>query len=74
PNETETIVVVTGNVRAWRHFIEMRASAHSEVEIRALAVRVFLCLRVLEPILFGDYKIEALPDGTFSVATATPKV
>lgn len=74
PNETETILVATGNARAWRHFIEMRASAHSEVEIRALAVRVFLCLRVLEPILFGDYKIEALPDGTFSVATATPKV
>jgi thymidylate synthase (FAD) len=74
PNETETIMVVTGNVRAWRHFIEMRASHHSELEIRALAVRIFLCLRLAEPLLFGDYQLEELPDGTFSVSTAMSKV
>ncbi len=74
PNETETIIVVTGNVRAWRHLIEMRASDHSEVEIRALAVRVFLCLRVIEPILFGDYALVELPDSTFCVTTENRKV
>ena len=74
PNETETLLVATANARAWRHFIEMRASAHSELEIRALAVRVFLCLRMIEPILFGDYELKVLPDGTQSVSTATPKV
>ena len=74
PNETETLLVATGNVRAWRHFIEMRASDHSEVEIRALAVRIFLCLRLIEPILFGDYAITKLTDETHSVATAHPKV
>jgi thymidylate synthase (FAD) len=74
PNETETVIVVTGNVRAWRHIIEMRASDHSELEIRALAVRVFLCLRQIEPILFGDYQLKELPDGTFSVTTPNRKV
>lgn len=74
PNETETIIVVTGNIRAWRHFLEMRASNHSEVEIRAIAVRIFLCLRLAEPLLFGDYELEELPDGTFSVSTAMSKV
>ena len=74
PNETETTMVVTGNVRAWRHFIEMRASNYSEVEIRALAVRIFLCLRLAEPLLFGDYKIEELADGTCSVSTPMAKV
>jgi len=74
PNETETIVVVTGNVRAWRHFIEMRASSHSEVEIRGLAVRVWLCLRGLEPLLFGDYQLEHLPDATFTLTTSYRKV
>lgn len=74
PNETETLMVATANVRAWRHFIEMRASDHSEVEIRALALRVFLCLRMIEPVLFGDYQLKTLPDGTHSVATATAKV
>jgi thymidylate synthase (FAD) len=74
PNETETLMVVTGNVRSWRHVIEMRASDHSELEIRSLAVRVFLCLHQVEPILFGDYQLEELPDGTYAVSTPNRKV
>jgi len=34
PNATETRIVVTGNYRAWRHFVAMRASEHADVEIR----------------------------------------
>ena len=40
PNATETRIVVTGNYRAWRHFIAMRATEHADVEIRELAVAV----------------------------------
>jgi thymidylate synthase (FAD) len=69
PNETEAPMVFTGNVRALRHIIEMRADAHAESEIRDLAVRIFLCLHAADPILFGDYEIGRLPDGTFTVAT-----
>src|SRR6266700_4464860 len=58
PNETEAPIVVTGNGRSWRHFIEMRASAHAEIEIRELAGRAFLCLRKTDPVLFGDYTLE----------------
>lgn len=74
PNETEAPVVVTGNVRALRHVIEMRASAHAEVEIRALAVRMFLCLYQADPILFGDYRLISLSDGTMAVETVYRKV
>ncbi len=74
PNETEAPIVVTGNTRSWRHFIEMRADAHAEVEIRALAVRVFLCLRLTDPILFSDYSVEQLPDDTYTVKTEYRKV
>jgi len=74
PNETEAPIVVTGNARAWRHFIEMRADAHAEIEIRELAVRVFLCLRQTDPILFDDYTVEQLPDSTHTVKTAFRKV
>src|SRR5579864_7054023 len=74
PNETEAPMVVTGNARAWRHFIEMRASAHAEVEIRELAVRIFLCLRKVDPVLFSDYTIQHLPDGTYAVSTEYNKV
>ena len=69
PNETEAPMVFTGNVRALRHIVEMRADAHAESEIRNLAVRIFLCLRIADPILFGDYQIGELPDGTFTVTT-----
>src|SRR5215218_7745782 len=73
PNETEAPMVFTGNVRALRHIIEMRADAHAESEIRNLAVRIFLCLVTAEPILFGDYSITELPDGTFTVTTTNRK-
>jgi thymidylate synthase (FAD) len=69
PNETEAPMVFTGNVRALRHIVEMRADAHAESEIRNLAVRIFLCLVTADPILFGDYEIGMLPDGTFTVTT-----
>ncbi len=69
PNETEAPMVFTGNVRALRHIIEMRADAHAESEIRALALRLFLCLHASDPILFGDYELSTLPDGTYTVAT-----
>ncbi|MDQ3377779.1 MAG: FAD-dependent thymidylate synthase [Actinomycetota bacterium] len=69
PNETEAPMVFTGNVRALRHIIEMRADAHAESEIRTLALRLFLCLYAADPILFGDYELGELPDGTYSVRT-----
>lgn len=73
PNETEAPMVFTGNVRALRHIIEMRADAHAESEIRNLALRLFLCLRTVDPILFGDYELGELPDGTYTVTTRNRK-
>jgi thymidylate synthase (FAD) len=73
PNETETAIVVTGNARAWRHVVEMRASAHAEIEIRELALRIFLCLQRTDPVLFSDYHIETLSDGTYIVQTEYQK-
>jgi thymidylate synthase (FAD) len=64
PNATETRIVMTGNYRAWRHFIAMRASEHADVEMRAVAVG---CLRELEriaPNVFADFEVTQLPDGT----------
>ena len=64
PNATETRIVVTGNYRAWRHFVAMRATEHADVEIRALAVE---CLRQLQrevPNVFGDFELGRLDDGT----------
>ena len=74
PNESETILVMSANVRAWRHMIEMRTDQHAESEIRDLFFRVFLCLRHVEPILFEDYAVESYSDGTHGARTDWRKV
>ncbi|MCM3924642.1 FAD-dependent thymidylate synthase [Frankia sp. AiPs1] len=63
-NATETRIVVTGNYRAWRHFIAMRASEHADVEIRGLAVTILRELQAVAPNVFADFRISALDDGT----------
>lgn len=74
PNETETWMIVTGNVRAWRHFLESRANPGAEVEIRATAMRVFKCLQEANQELFSDYEIVNLEDGTQALQTPWRKV
>ncbi len=74
PNETETVMVLTGNVRSWRHMIEMRANGGAEVEIRGTFYRLFHCLKLVAPLLFNDYEIVQQPDGTCVVATPYRKV
>jgi thymidylate synthase (FAD) len=64
PNATETRIVVTGNYRAWRHFIAMRATEHADVEIRELAVECLRQLQRVAPNVFVDFTITALGDGT----------
>jgi thymidylate synthase (FAD) len=64
PNATETRIVVTGNYRAWRHFVAMRASEHADVEIRALAIACLRELQRIAPNAFADFETTALPDGT----------
>ncbi|HSV73262.1 MAG TPA: FAD-dependent thymidylate synthase [Chthonomonadales bacterium] len=74
PNEAEAPIVVTGNARAWRHFLEMRASPHAEIEIRALAFAVYAVLVTTDGILFGDYSPVTLPDGTLALEAEHRKV
>ncbi len=64
PNALETRVVVTGNYRAWRHFVAMRASEHADVEIRELAIACLRELRRVAGNVFDDFRISELPDGT----------
>jgi thymidylate synthase (FAD) len=64
PNAVETRIVVTGNYRAWRHFVAMRASEHADVEIRELAIACLRELQQVAPHLFDDFRISRLADGT----------
>ena len=69
PNATETKIFITANVRAWRHFIEMRGAPFADWEIRRLALAILEILQKEAPLLFGDFTVNQLPDGT---KTATP--
>ncbi len=64
PNATETRIVVTGNYRAMRHFIRMRASQHADVEIRELAIAMLRELQRVAPNVFADFAITGHHDGT----------
>jgi thymidylate synthase (FAD) len=64
PNATETRIVVTGNYRAMRHFVAMRASEHADVEIRELAIAMLRELQRVAPNVFEDFTISRLADGT----------
>jgi thymidylate synthase (FAD) len=64
PNATETRIVVTGNYRAWRHFIAMRATEHADVEIRGCAIACLKELKRVAPNAFADFTISELEDGT----------
>src|SRR5262249_38474083 len=74
PNATETKIFVSANARALRHFIEMRASRHADVEIRKLAIQVLRLIQQEAPNMFGDYQLLPLPDGTFEATTPHRKV
>lgn len=69
PNAAETKIVVTGNARAWRHFLEMRGSASAEAEIRALSIKLLEVLKDEAPHLFGDYKVVRQENGTSVIET-----
>ncbi len=74
PNSAETKIVVTANARAWRHFVELRASPTADAEIRRLAVAVLRLLQQEAPEIFGDFEIKALDDGTETASTPNTKV
>ncbi len=74
PNATETMIFVTANARALRHFIELRGSEGADAEIRRVALAMLRLMQVEAPNLFADYKIERLADGREVAITPHEKV
>jgi len=62
PNSTETKIVVTGNVRAWRTMLELRCGEGAELEIRRLGVDILRVLQSEAPALFSDFEIYTAED------------
>lgn len=74
PNATETHIMVTANMRAWRHIVALRGSIHADLEIRRLAVDIALKLHAIAPNLMQDMTVELDADRRLSVFLKYPKV
>ncbi len=63
----ETLIVFTGNVRAYRNLFEKRCSSHADAEIRRCCCRLYEKMLPLAPNLLSDYDRSHLADGTFEL-------
>lgn len=49
-----TEIVVTGNFRAWRHFLKLRLAPSAHPEMRHLACLILVALKPISPTVFVD--------------------
>lgn len=73
PHALETRGTWTGNLRTWRHFLEMRSDRHAEAEIRRLAGHVYDAIQPVAPLYFQDYTMWNI-DGLREFSTEYRKV
>ena len=74
PNSTETKIVVTGNIRAWRTMLELRSSEGAEMEIRRMAIAALRLLQSEAPGFFSDFEIYSAEDKREAARIAYHKV
>lgn len=74
PNATETKIVMTANLRAWRTVLELRCGEGAEREIRRMALKVLDQLAVEVPSVFHDFEPYVTKDGTYAARVTHHKV
>jgi thymidylate synthase (FAD) len=74
PNGTETKIVMSGNIRAWRGMLELRLGEGAEREIRRLAARILDVLRAETPAFFADFEVYPAEDGEQAARVVYHKV
>lgn len=74
PNSTEAPIMITGNMRAWRHVIAMRCSPHADIRIRRPMIAVARQLKDHFKNIFQDFEFKTLDDASEIVTCTYPKV
>jgi len=74
PNATETKMVMSGNLRAWRTILELRCGEGAEREIRRLALSILQVLQAEAPAVFTDFEVYEAIDGTHAARVRYHKV
>ena len=54
PNSLKTEVVMTANIREWRHFLRLRCDKAAHPQMRQVAIPLLFLLKAQLPVLFGD--------------------
>jgi thymidylate synthase (FAD) len=63
PNAMESIIVVTANARAIRHFLKLRGGIEGDPEMRLVSAALVNTLRPEAPALFADFVVSDPGDG-----------
>lgn len=58
PNSLKTEIVVTMNIREWRHFFKVRCSPAAHPQMREVAIPILKKFQEIIPVVFDDIKVE----------------
>lgn len=58
PNAVESQIVVTANLREWRHIIELRGHPEAQWEIRKVVIEILKILKKYVSMIFEDFEID----------------
>lgn len=58
PNSLKTEVVMTANLREWRHFFKLRTAPAAHPQMREVAIPLLRRMQELIPVVFDDIKLE----------------
>ncbi len=58
PNSLKTEIIVTMNLREWRHFFKLRTSKRAHPQMRQIAIALLENLKQTIPVIFDDIQIE----------------
>lgn len=58
PNSLKTEVVMTANIREWRHFFKLRTSSAAHPQMREIAIPLLKECQAKIPVLFDDIEVE----------------
>jgi thymidylate synthase (FAD) len=74
PNAIEAKILITANMRAWRHFCEERGNPHNTLEIRMVACKVLSILQKRAKALVYGLELFEDTDGRRSIKTLRKKI
>ena len=58
PNSLKTEVVMTANIREWRHFLKLRTDKAAHPQMREVTIPLLHELQARVPVLFDDIKVD----------------